>query len=101
MAVSITTSPTTSTSISGDVTGADTVAGVNTSNPAPTAKIRPLMRKTRRNNPAAGVVAPSRNRPIADRKRPILSFGQDQNGEVYLLSTASDGRGVFRFERTK
>ena len=41
------------------------------------------------------------NRPIADRKRPILSFGQDEAGEVYLLTTATDGRGIFRFERSK
>lgn len=41
------------------------------------------------------------NRPIPDRKRPILSFGQDQDGEIYLLTTATDGRGVFRFDRKK
>lgn len=41
------------------------------------------------------------NRPIADRKRPILSFGQDQDGELYLLTTATDGRGIFRFDPKK
>jgi glucose/arabinose dehydrogenase/sugar lactone lactonase YvrE len=39
------------------------------------------------------------NRPIKDRGRPILSFGEDESGEVYLLTTASDGKGVFRFSR--
>jgi glucose/arabinose dehydrogenase len=39
------------------------------------------------------------NRPIKDRGRPILSFGEDEKGEVYLLTTASDGRGIFTFVR--
>jgi glucose/arabinose dehydrogenase len=39
------------------------------------------------------------NRPIPDRARPILSFGEDEKGEVYLLTTATDGKGVFWFTR--
>ena len=39
------------------------------------------------------------NRPIPDQKKPILSFGEDEAGEVYLLTTARDGRGVFVFTK--
>lgn len=39
------------------------------------------------------------NRPIPDRGRPILSFGEDERGEVYLLTTATDGKGVFWFTK--
>ncbi len=39
------------------------------------------------------------NHPIKDRGRPILSFGEDEKGELYLLTTASDGRGIFGFTR--
>ena len=46
---------------------------------------------------AAGRV--TANRPIADQKRPILSFGTDEAGELYLLTTASNGKGIFRFAR--
>ncbi|MCZ2341725.1 MAG: PQQ-dependent sugar dehydrogenase [Bacteroidales bacterium] len=49
----------------------------------------------------AGQKRVTENRPIPDRKRPILSFGQDQDGELYLLTTATDGRGIFRFDQKK
>jgi glucose/arabinose dehydrogenase len=39
------------------------------------------------------------NRLIPDRARPILSFGEDEKGEVYLLTTATDGKGIFWFTR--
>jgi glucose/arabinose dehydrogenase len=39
------------------------------------------------------------NRPIKDNHHPIWSFGEDEQGEVYLLSAAADGRGIFRFAR--
>ena len=39
------------------------------------------------------------NRPIKDRGRPILSFGEDEKGEVYLLTTATDGKGLFWFTK--
>ncbi len=40
------------------------------------------------------------NRPLKDNHRPIWSFGEDEQGEVFLLSAAADGRGIFRFKRT-
>ncbi|HEV2969981.1 MAG TPA: PQQ-dependent sugar dehydrogenase, partial [Pirellulales bacterium] len=39
------------------------------------------------------------NREIEGRHRPIWSFGDDEQGEVYLLSAASDGRGILRYAR--
>lgn len=39
------------------------------------------------------------NRPIASRGRPILSFGEDEAGEMYLLSASSDGKGIFGFAK--
>jgi glucose/arabinose dehydrogenase len=39
------------------------------------------------------------NRPIKDNHHPIWSFGEDEQGEVFLLSAAADGRGIFRFAR--
>ena len=40
------------------------------------------------------------NRPIPDRGKPILSFGEDEKGEVYLLTTTTTGRdGVFGFAK--
>ena len=40
------------------------------------------------------------NRTIKDRRRATWSFGEDEQGEVYLLSAAPDGRGIFRYART-
>jgi glucose/arabinose dehydrogenase len=40
------------------------------------------------------------NRTIKDRRRAIWSFGEDEQGEVYLLCAAPDGRGIFRYVRT-
>ena len=37
------------------------------------------------------------NRTIKDRHRAIWSFGEDEQGEVYLLMAAPDGRGIFRY----
>jgi glucose/arabinose dehydrogenase len=37
------------------------------------------------------------NRPIADPNAAILSFGEDEQGEVYLLTTTVSNRGIFRF----
>lgn len=39
------------------------------------------------------------NRPIKDRALPILSFGEDESGDVYLLTTTTTGQGVYRFKR--
>jgi glucose/arabinose dehydrogenase len=39
------------------------------------------------------------NRPIPDQERPVLSFGEDETGEVYFLTNTPTGKGVFRFGR--
>jgi glucose/arabinose dehydrogenase len=41
------------------------------------------------------------NQPIRTPKLPIVSFGEDQAGEMYFLSITANGRGISRFERTK
>lgn len=38
------------------------------------------------------------NRPIQDRALPILSFGSDEDGEIYLLTTSNTGQGIYRFD---
>jgi len=37
------------------------------------------------------------NRPIPDPTKPILSFGEDEQGELYFLVVAPNGRGIYRF----
>jgi glucose/arabinose dehydrogenase/sugar lactone lactonase YvrE len=37
------------------------------------------------------------NRTIKDLSRSILSFGEDEKGEVYMLTLSADGKGLFRF----
>jgi glucose/arabinose dehydrogenase len=37
------------------------------------------------------------NRPIKDPSKAILSFGEDEAGEVYLLTPSADGRVIFRY----
>jgi glucose/arabinose dehydrogenase len=49
-------------------------------------------------DPAAGRVVA--NRPIRDRGKAIMSFGEDEQGEVYLMTYDKDGRGVYRLART-
>jgi glucose/arabinose dehydrogenase len=39
------------------------------------------------------------NRPIKDRGKAMFSFGEDEKGEVYLLSGSLDGRGIFGFAK--
>jgi glucose/arabinose dehydrogenase len=39
------------------------------------------------------------NRPIHDRRLPIMSFGEDEHGEMYLMTYALDGRGIYRLAR--
>ncbi len=39
------------------------------------------------------------NRPIKDQTKPIMSFGEDENGEMYLMTYAKDGKGVFRLKK--
>jgi glucose/arabinose dehydrogenase len=52
-----------------------------------------------RYDPAKGRVVA--NQSIRTMKMPIVSFGEDQSGEMYFLSITADGRGISRFERTK
>jgi glucose/arabinose dehydrogenase len=37
------------------------------------------------------------NRPIPDRGKAMFSFGEDEKGEVYLLSGSLDGKGIYGF----
>jgi len=40
------------------------------------------------------------NRPLQDLNKPILSFGEDEKGEVYYLTTTLDGQGIYKFLST-
>lgn len=35
------------------------------------------------------------NQPIRDRSLPVLSFGEDEKGEVYYLTHTNSGRGIY------
>lgn len=37
------------------------------------------------------------NRPIKDRAAPILSFGEDEKGDVYLMTYTATGKGIYWF----
>ena len=37
------------------------------------------------------------DRPIKDRAKAMFSFGEDEKGEVYLLTSTLDGKGVYWF----
>jgi glucose/arabinose dehydrogenase len=41
------------------------------------------------------------NRPIPDRGQNIMSFGEDEQGEVYFLTAAITGQGIWHFVRKK
>ncbi|MBM4069194.1 MAG: hypothetical protein FJ271_09655 [Planctomycetes bacterium] len=41
------------------------------------------------------------NRPIPDPGVPVLSFGEDEDGEVYFLTTTASGRGILEFRAAK
>jgi len=36
---------------------------------------------------------------IPGNKLPVISFGEDETGEVYFAIVSANGRGLFRFER--
>jgi glucose/arabinose dehydrogenase len=36
------------------------------------------------------------NQPIQDRRLPIFSFGEDEKGDAYLLTTTLSGQGIYR-----
>jgi glucose/arabinose dehydrogenase len=40
------------------------------------------------------------NHPIKDRSLPIMSFGEDERGEAYLLTFSATGRGVYWFVKS-
>jgi len=39
------------------------------------------------------------NRPIKDRNLPMFSFGEDEKGEVYLLTPSVDGKSIWWFTK--
>ena len=39
------------------------------------------------------------NHLIPSDKLPVISFGEDEEGDVYFTIVAPDGRGIYRFER--
>jgi glucose/arabinose dehydrogenase len=39
------------------------------------------------------------NRPIRTQGVPMLSFGEDEQGEVYFLTTTITGKGIYQFQR--
>lgn len=41
------------------------------------------------------------NHPLKDHGMPIHSFGEDEKGEMYLLTASPTGQGIYRLERTK
>ena len=41
------------------------------------------------------------NHLIPGNKLPVISFGEDEKGEVYFAIVSSNGRGLFRLERKK
>ncbi|MDP6554133.1 MAG: PQQ-dependent sugar dehydrogenase [Pirellulaceae bacterium] len=42
-----------------------------------------------------------KNYRIASTGIPVLSFGEDEQGEVYYTIQAADGQGIYRFDRTE
>jgi glucose/arabinose dehydrogenase len=41
------------------------------------------------------------NRPIRDPNVPVMSFGEDEKGEVYFMTYTPTGKGIYRFVRAK
>jgi hypothetical protein len=39
------------------------------------------------------------NRPIKDQGKPIMSWGEDERGEMYLMTYDNKGQGVYRLKR--
>jgi glucose/arabinose dehydrogenase len=40
------------------------------------------------------------NRPIKDRGLPLLSFGEDEKGDIYYMTYTPTGQGIYRFVPT-
>jgi glucose/arabinose dehydrogenase len=41
------------------------------------------------------------NQPVGDPNQPVMSFGEDEEGDIYFLVAAASGRGIYRFVPTK
>jgi glucose/arabinose dehydrogenase len=41
------------------------------------------------------------NRPITAAKKAWMSFGEDEAGELYLMTYAENGKGIYKFKATK
>jgi glucose/arabinose dehydrogenase len=41
------------------------------------------------------------NHPIKDKALPIMSYGEDEKGEVYLMTYSATGKGIYRFVKSK
>ena len=39
------------------------------------------------------------NESISGTGLPVMSYGEDEQGEVYLLIVAADGHGIYRFAK--
>jgi len=39
------------------------------------------------------------NRPIPDKGVPVMSFGEDEPGDVYFMTYTGSGRGIYRFAK--
>ncbi len=39
------------------------------------------------------------NRSIKDPEKPVLSFGEDEQGEWYFLTVSNSGKGIYRFTK--
>lgn len=41
------------------------------------------------------------NHPIDGKNLAVMSFGEDEEGELYVLRTSTDGTGIYRFVKSK
>lgn len=41
------------------------------------------------------------NRPIASKNLPIMSFGEDEAGEAYMMTYSATGKGIYKFKAKK
>lgn len=39
------------------------------------------------------------NRPIKDPQKPVISFGEAEDGEIYFLTVTPTGKGIYRFTK--
>lgn len=39
------------------------------------------------------------NRPVKDPNKPVYSFGEDEKGELYMLTASRDGKGIYWFSK--